>query len=905
MSKQPKRILIVGSCASRDAFGPAETGDYRIVNYHARSSMATFNSPAKVDEEVLDRVASPFQRRMVRSDMDKSIIDSVLAEDFDVLLIDLIDERFDLEWFDGGHLRTLSSEYRAVGAPPVPGHTIVAESDQHLALWRVGWQTLCERLRAHGILHKVVINDVFWAETDSNGTPLNGGSLGYIHRANAGLAVRYDVIRAISPEVGWIGHNRADLLADPDHRWGKAPFHFQPKVYQHMLNVLDTDSPKQSLGALKVSVIIPCYNAIDKIGRCLASLRRITMARADHEVIFVDDCSTDGTHALLVQECSAEANWRVLRLDRNSGSPSAPRNRGVAEARGEYVLFLDCDDEILPDTLEKHHAHARQTTADIVRGHLIVESGARRVVMNRLAPWPVDMPKADRISAMIAGQSTTVYSMIRTDLLRRNRIEWRDDLRMGEDTLYLIEVLIAAERIEYIDHPTGIYVKNPSLTPSSTQSYGDRELRDHLTVWNSAVSSLSAIGIDYVALRLQVGLQTALKSMVFVNRGDISPTTFQLFSTFVNAHWGAIAAYRLSRRFRDILDAVQSGNWALFCALCRPRLLIAGHDLKFIAPILPLLEKTFDIRRDEWSGHDVHDEPASKAHLEWAEFIWCEWMLGNAVWYSQNKRADQKLVIRVHRAELGVDFGDRIAVDKVDAMVAVSALFVERLLERFPGIPRHKARLIHNFVDTARYRQCTAPERRFNLAMIGYLPERKRLDRALTILAELRKHDPRYRLDIFGKRPEDLPWLARNAASMAYYRDCDAQILRDGLAGAVQFRGHVDIATSLAEHAVGIVLSVSQSQRQFPGFESFHLAVADGFAANAVSLVQYWEGAEYLWPERFILPDEASVIERILSYRDDPTAFEADAQTGRAFVAGRYGVDQFINQFRALFQQLP
>ena len=105
-------------------------------------------------------------------------------------------------------------------------------------------------------------------------------------------------------------------------------------------------SDGQTLQAPRVSVIVPCYNAIDKIGRCLGSLRRMSMAATNHEVIFVDDQSCDGTYALLVQECAQHPNWRLLRMDVNSGSPSEPRNLGIAAARGDYVFFLDCDDEI-------------------------------------------------------------------------------------------------------------------------------------------------------------------------------------------------------------------------------------------------------------------------------------------------------------------------------------------------------------------------------------------------------------------------------------------------------------------------------------------------------------------------------------------------------------------------------
>ena len=55
--------------------------------------------------------------------------------------------------------------------------------------------------------------------------------------------------------------------------------------------------------------------------------------------------------------------------------------------------------------------------------------------------------------------------------------------------------------------------------------------------------------------------------------------------------------------------------------------MIAGHDLKFIKPLVPKLELCYEVEIDEWSGHDSHDIEKSKKYLNWADYIWCEWLL--------------------------------------------------------------------------------------------------------------------------------------------------------------------------------------------------------------------------------------------------------------------------------------
>ena len=102
---------------------------------------------------------------------------------------------------------------------------------------------------------------------------------------------------------------------------------------------------------MDISIIIPSFNALGKLERCLTSLRNQTIDSSRYEVIFVDDCSNDGTFDYLRQQEAYEPNWRVVQLPQNSGSPSKPRNVGTAEASGEYVFFLDCDDEILSEAI--------------------------------------------------------------------------------------------------------------------------------------------------------------------------------------------------------------------------------------------------------------------------------------------------------------------------------------------------------------------------------------------------------------------------------------------------------------------------------------------------------------------------------------------------------------------------
>jgi glycosyltransferase involved in cell wall biosynthesis len=642
----------------------------------------------------------------------------------------------------------------------------------------------------------------------------------------------------------------------------------------------DTISPP------KVSIIVPCYNARGKIEKCLASLRQIDAAEGTFDVIFVDDCSSDGTFEYLQEGAAGQPHWQVHRLDSNSGSPSRPRNVGARLSEADFIFFLDCDDEIYPDTIRTHLQHAVTHNADIVRGYLIVDDGSREIARNMLADWKEGLPEADRIALIIAEQSTTTPSLIRRSLLIDNDIMWPEDIRIGEDTLFLIDVLSHAAKVEYIDHPTFIYHKSASWTPSSTQSYGARELKNHLKVWEEAESRLATRSISFCKIRLQVGLQTVLKSLIWFNTGDIPDETYQELTAFLRKYWDTVRNYAYGARYRQIVETIHKGDVEAIRNILKPRLVISGYDLKFARQVESVLTQRFDIRFDEWTGHATHDEKQSLAMLDWAEIIWCEWLLENAVWWSERKRPNQVLVTRMHAFELGRDAGSRVKAEAMDCIFCVSVYYFEKLIDTF-GFERRKVRLIPNPVDAAVFKPEFSNERLKNLAIIGVLPSQKGLLRAIEILTQLHKNDPDFRLHVFGKQASEVPWVAKDPIEREYFEKCNELIKENGLSDAVIYHGHVEIPKALASEQIGFVLSLSEH-------ESFHLAPAEGFAGGAQGVFLDWEGVEYIYPEKFIKKSVAEISDYILA-QQAPDTFKANARLGREFIETNYSGEKFLD----------
>lgn len=111
-----------------------------------------------------------------------------------------------------------------------------------------------------------------------------------------------------------------------------------------------------------VSVVIPSYNREHTIVRAVKSVLNQTYKQM--EIIIVDDCSSDNTAEIVSQEFDGNDNVIYHRLVRNSGACHA-RNKGVELSHGDYIAFLDSDDEYLPKKIEKQVAMLERTGADL------------------------------------------------------------------------------------------------------------------------------------------------------------------------------------------------------------------------------------------------------------------------------------------------------------------------------------------------------------------------------------------------------------------------------------------------------------------------------------------------------------------------------------------------------------
>ncbi|WP_237210170.1 glycosyltransferase [Rothia nasimurium] len=296
--------------------------------------------------------------------------------------------------------------------------------------------------------------------------------------------------------------------------------------------------------------------------------------------------------------------------------------------------------------------------------------------------------------------------------------------------------------------------------------------------------------------------------------------------------------------------------------------LFAGHDLKFARDLISATEKEAKgILIDQWVDHSKHDEELSIRLLEQADVIFCEWGLGNAVWYSQRVKPHQRLVVRVHSQELRRPYLSRIKHSSVSKYIFVGELIRQAAVISH-GVPADKTVIIPNTVDTEALSLPKTDGAEFNIGLVGIVARGKRLDRALDVLERLHQVDTRYKLFIKGKQPSDYPWMLNRPDEMAYYNAQYSRIdeINNRVPGAVVFDPHGNDMPQWYQK-IGIALSVSD-------FESFHLTLPDGAASGARPMALDWPGADLIYPRDWIFSSTEEISQAILGQTPFTTGFE-------------------------------
>ncbi|MFF7162159.1 glycosyltransferase family 2 protein [Streptomyces sp. NPDC008086] len=231
---------------------------------------------------------------------------------------------------------------------------------------------------------------------------------------------------------------------------------------------------------VKVSVVVPVYNPGVYVEDCIASLLRQSLPPDEYEVIFVDDGSTDGTPARLDALAAAEPRVTVVHQE-NSGWSGKPRNVGIAAARGEYVMFVDNDDHVGDEALERMYDYGVANGADVVVGKM---AGKGRGV-------PVELFRRNHPRATVADtpliDSLTPHKMFRRAFLDDIGLRFPEGRRRLEDHVFVTEAYLRAGNVSVLsDYVCYYHVRRDDASNAGFQRFDPggyfKNLREALDV---------------------------------------------------------------------------------------------------------------------------------------------------------------------------------------------------------------------------------------------------------------------------------------------------------------------------------------------------------------------------------------------------------------------------------------
>lgn len=243
------------------------------------------------------------------------------------------------------------------------------------------------------------------------------------------------------------------------------------------LNIQERDNKKNNIMQINqlISIIVPVYNVEKYISKCIDSV--IAQTYKDYELILVDDGSTDNSGKICDEYALKDSRIKVIHK-KNEGV-TATRDRGVKEAKGEFLFFIDGDDYITENALELFTNKQKENDADLVKGSFCKIS-EENIILNKYIV-PDSVKTVNEWFKYIT--DNTVWSIWNT-LIRKNLyckyVNVPNEISLGEDLITSSQLAIGLNKISTCQNITYYYVQRDTSIMHSVNKNTNREYNLYL-----------------------------------------------------------------------------------------------------------------------------------------------------------------------------------------------------------------------------------------------------------------------------------------------------------------------------------------------------------------------------------------------------------------------------------------
>ncbi len=210
-----------------------------------------------------------------------------------------------------------------------------------------------------------------------------------------------------------------------------------------------------------ITIIIPVYNAQNTIDRCIESVVKQTLTAL--EIIIVDDGSTDA--GLSICEKWAARDDRIKLLKKENGGVSSARNAGLAAANGQYIMFCDADDRVLPMWCERMFNTLQANPHAFVTANVMIVDNEKKHVFCQHEP----VAPISYFDLFKTGLSPfPVNKIFEKEVIDKYGLKFDETMQIGEDVKFTLAYYAHCSCIKYIHEPLYEY---HTLVGSATQRY--------------------------------------------------------------------------------------------------------------------------------------------------------------------------------------------------------------------------------------------------------------------------------------------------------------------------------------------------------------------------------------------------------------------------------------------------
>ena len=297
------------------------------------------------------------------------------------------------------------------------------------------------------------------------------------------------------------------------------------------------------------SIIIPYFNTPRVLTKCLDSLNNQKINKSLYEIIIVDDCSKTNLNKVINKYSKIFTFFKLIILNNNKG-PGVARNLGVDNSSGKYIFFVDCDDELKTNTLERLFQIIKIKNYDILSfNYELLDNKRRKFMRNDTTILNVNKKKFIKLFLEMNYNNSVIFSIFKRSFVINNNLKFKKGYH--EDILFFFMSFFYSKSRFFLNE--NLYLKNNQKN-SIINTFSIRHINDYMNSWLDVMSFLNMqYNLQYLRKNYQSSFARGLVGIIAILL--IKNAKFNLKNSEKNIYFKFILKNSINKYFKYILKS--------------------------------------------------------------------------------------------------------------------------------------------------------------------------------------------------------------------------------------------------------------------------------------------------------------------------------------------------------------